>query len=76
MKNRMGAECYWRDLNCCFTGTKTEQWFKCRHTFDVSDRALTAFLEGIQLPGHRVGPEIEMGAVPSRNAGSQNDRLG
>src|SRR5215213_8342868 len=72
----MGAECYWRDLNRCSAGTKTEQRFNFRHTSDVSDRALTAFFEGFQLTDHRVGPQIEMRAVPGGNAGPQNDRLG
>src|SRR6185312_11445003 len=72
----MGAECYWRDLNRCFAGTKTEQRFKFRHTSDVSDRALTAFLERVQLASHGVGPQIEMRPVPGGNAGPQDDRLG
>ena len=82
-KNRMGAECYCGTLKCLFGGTKSEQRFKFRHRFGVSNRALGGvlpgtdlLLEGFELAGHGLGAQIEMRAVPGRNARSQNDGLG
>lgn len=71
-RNRMGVKCCWAITKCLFGGTKSERRFKFRHMQDVSSRAL----QGLQLFSHGIGPEVEVGSVPGRNAGAQDDGLG
>src|SRR5688572_7152234 len=81
-RNRLGAECSSAFLNSLFGGMKSGRRFNSRHRLDVSVRALGRVLQlwgcplqRLQFPSHLIGPEIEVGAVPGRNAGPQDDRL-
>jgi hypothetical protein len=68
----MGLKCRWGTAKCRFGGTKLEQRFNCRRATNVSSRAL----QRLELLGHGIGPEVEMGSVPGRNAVAKDDGLG
>jgi hypothetical protein len=78
----MGVECYWETVKCLFRGMKSELRFKFRHMADVSHRVLRHVaglfrlpLQHLELLRDGIGAEIEVGCVPGRNTGSQDDRL-